>query len=133
MMNKNFIIYLVVFGVFYVLGVYTHSCILENKGIKLVFSLQNIYLFHALFSLMVCVVFKILSKNHNILQQLGYIYLGTLFLKIIVFSILFYNPIFTTENLEKTQSISLLIPIAIFLSLEVFFIAKIISKNHSIK
>jgi len=132
-MIKDFIKYVVVFGVFYVLGLHIHMYMLEEKSINLIFSLQSIYLFHLLFSLVVCVVFNILSNNKKILEQLGYIYLGVLLLKIIVFSIIFYNPVFTTENLTKTQSISLLIPIAIFLTIEVFFIVRIIGKNHSIK
>ena len=128
-MFKKFIEYTISFGVLFFLGLYIQSYYVEKQSITLFFSLVKVYLFHFIFSLLVCGVFFILSSKEKLFQQLGFIYLGVLMLKIILFCGVFYNPIFTIEKLPKIDSISLLIPIALFLILEVFFIAKILNKK----
>ena len=128
-MSKRIIVQIIVFAIIFFLGLNLHVYINEEQNVSLIFSLKNVYLFHAVFSLLVCIVFGVLSSNEKIFQQLGFIYLGVLILKIVVFSIVFYNPVLSEENLSKTDSAALLIPIAIFLIVEVYFVAKILNKK----
>ncbi|MEM6685821.1 MAG: DUF6168 family protein [Bacteroidota bacterium] len=132
-MTRQIFIYFLAFGLLFFLGDFAHAYVLENQGISLDFSLRNMYAFHAFFSLQLCVVFALLSNNEKLRPQLGFIYLGSFVLKIILFCILFYNPLFTVEKLSNAQRISLAIPMVTFLILEVYFIIKILNKNHSTK
>jgi len=88
-----------------------------------------VYLFHLGFSMLICINFKLLSSVNKIADQLGFIYLGTLLLKLVLFSIIFYQSIFTEEELSKISRISLLIPALIFLLTEAIFVAKILNKR----
>lgn len=132
-MTRQILIYFLAFGLLFFLGDFTHNYVIENQGISLGFSLQNMYAFHAFFSLQLCIVFSLLSNNEKLRPQLGFIYLGSFVLKIIVFCALFYNVLFFGEKLTRPQRISLIIPMLLFLILEVYFIIKILNKNHSPK
>lgn len=128
-MSKRIIIQIVTFGVLFFVGLHLHEYINKNNGVSLIFSLHNVYLFHAIFSLIVCVVFGVLSYKEKMFQQLGFIYLGVLIFKIVVFSIVFYKPVLSVEDLSKTDSAALLVSLAIFLIAEVYFVAKILNKK----
>lgn len=129
-MIKNFIIFIVVFFVLYIIGYNIHQFILLDKGIYLDFSLEKIYLFHAVFSALICINFLMFSTVDKIFEQLGFIYLATIVLKLILFCIIFYKPIFTVENLSFDARFSLFIPMIIFLLTEAFFVAKILKKKE---
>ena len=104
------------------------SCYFQE--ISLSFSLKKVYLFHTVFSLLICVNFKLLSTVNKIYDQLGFIYLGTILLKLILFCLIFYKSIFTEEELTSTARISLFIPMIIFLSTEAVFVTKILNKKQ---
>jgi hypothetical protein len=72
----------------------------------------------------------VLSNVDKIFEQLGFIYLGTIVLKLLVFCITFYKSIFTEESLSFTARLSLLIPMVLFLLTEAFFVTKILKKNQ---
>ena len=129
-MIKNFITYTLTCISLYILGLFLHNTYLETKAILLPFSLQKIYLFHSGFSLIVCVNLLVLSNVNKILDQLGFIYLGTILLKIVLFSIIFYKSIITNEILEFSARISLIIPLLIFLLTEAFFVVRILQKKE---
>lgn len=129
-MIKNFITYTLTCISLYILGLFLHNTYLETKAILLPFSLQKIYLFHSGFSLIVCVNLLVLSNVNKILDQLGFIYLGTILLKIVLFSIIFYKSIITNEILEISARISLIIPLLIFLLTEAFFVVRILQKKE---
>jgi hypothetical protein len=61
-------------------------------------------------------------------EQIGLIYLATLFFKIIFFAILFKSTMFSEVPLPQSDRISMLVPLGVFLSVEVFFISKILKK-----
>lgn len=129
MIKSIFIYFLLFFGVFF-LSFSLHQNYIEKQAITLPFSLKQVYVFHLGFSLLVCVNFKLFSNVDKIFSQLGFIYLGTLFLKIVLFCALFYRPIFKEENLPQIARVSLLIPVFIFLLTEAFFVAKILNKKE---
>lgn len=129
MIKSIFIYFLLFFGIFF-LGFSLHENYIVKQSIILPFSLQEVYLFHLVFSLLVCVNLKLFSTVDKIFSQLGFIYLGTLFLKIVLFSAIFYQPIFKEENLSRIARMSLLIPVLIFLLTEAFFVTKILNKKE---
>ena len=132
-MIRQIFIYMLAFGMLFFLGEYIHNYYIESQEIALGFSLRSMYAFHAFFSLQLCIVFALLSTNEKLNPQLGFIYLASFALKIIVFCIFFYNPVITAENLSRTQQVSLLIPMLLFLILEVYFIVRIFNETHSLK
>ncbi|MDX6745596.1 DUF6168 family protein [Polaribacter sp. PL03] len=129
-MIKSIINTLLAFIILAIVGFYIHTFILENEGIITPFSIKKLYLFHAGFSILVCVNLQLLSTVNKISEQLGFIYLGTLLLKIMLFSATFYNVLIKGENLAIATKISLLIPTFIFLLTEVFFVSKILNKKQ---
>ncbi|MFK7746768.1 MAG: DUF6168 family protein [Kordia sp.] len=132
-MLREIFIYITAFGLLFFLGDFAHNYYIENQEITLGFSLRNMYAFHAFFSLQICIIFALLSANEKLRPQLGFIYLGSFVLKILVFCAVFYSLLFVGEKLSNTQRISLIIPMIVFLILEVYFMIKILNKNHSQK
>ena len=127
-MAKNLITYILVFASVGVLSYLLHNNFIEEKNISLPFSLKKVYLFFVFFSLVICYLFKIGSVINKIKEQLGFIYLGTIIFKITVFAVIFYKSVFEVD-LSNAQRIALIIPMAIFLFIEVFFVAKILNKT----
>ncbi|PQJ79848.1 DUF6168 family protein [Polaribacter porphyrae] len=128
-MIKQLILYSAIFLLLYLVGYHIHNNYLVNNTINFPFSIKKVYLFHLGFSLLICVNFTLLSTVDKIFQQLGFIYLVTLVLKLVLFCIIFYKSIINQENLALTARISLLIPTIIFLLTEVIFVAKILNKK----
>jgi hypothetical protein len=128
-MSKSFLIYFLVFFSLYFIGFNSHQFILEKYSLSAPFSLQKVYLFHFGFSLLICMSFKYFSSVDKIFQQLGFIYLIPIFLKIILFSAIFYKSLFNEGDFPFFSKVSLFIPAIIFLSTEVIFITKILSRK----
>ena len=128
-MIKTIFLYSFIFFTLYFVSFSLHNHFLEENQVLLHFSLKKVYLFHLGFSMLICINFKLLSSVNKIVDQLGFIYLGTLLLKIVLFSIIFYQSIFTEEELSKISRISLLIPALIFLLTEAIFVSKILNKR----
>lgn len=128
-MSKQLFFQFSIFFVLYFTSFFLHEFTLEKLEIEIAFSLKKVYLFHLGFSLLICVNFTIFSTVDKIFQQLGFIYLATIFLKIVVFNVIFYNPIFSKENLDFASRISFFIPMIVFLSTEAVFVVKILNKK----
>ncbi|PQJ76867.1 DUF6168 family protein [Polaribacter glomeratus] len=129
-MIKTLFLYTVVFFSIFLVCFSLNENILEKQQIILPFSLRKVYLFHLGFSLLICVNFKVLSSVDKIFSQLGFIYLGALLFKILLFCAIFYQPIFNEENLSQIARLSLLTPTLLFLLTEAFFVAKILNKQE---
>jgi len=129
-MIKTISIYTFVFFSLFMISLFLHESMMEKQAIILPYSLRKVYLFHLSFSLLICVNFKLFSTVDKIFEQLGFIYLGTLLLKIILFYAIFYRAIFADENLTQTARLSLFLPLIIFLLTEVIFVAKVLVKKE---
>lgn len=128
-MIKSILLYIIVFSSLFFISFNLHEDFLQQKEIILPFTLKKIYLFHLGFSLLICINLKWLSTVDNFFYQLGFVYLGAIFLKIILFLAIFYQPIFLKENRSQIANLSLIIPLFIFLLTEAIFIAKILNKK----
>lgn len=128
-MIKSILLYLITFSSLFLMSFFLHEYYLNQKELILPFSLKKVYLFHAGFSLLICVNLRLLSTVDKIFYQLGFIYLGCLFLKIIFFCVVFYKSLFNDEILTEIAKISLILPMFIFLLTEAIFIARILNKK----
>ncbi|WP_439130110.1 DUF6168 family protein [Polaribacter sp.] len=129
-MIKSILLYTAVFFFIFFISFFLHENYIENKDISLAFSLKKVYQFHLGFSLLVCCNLHFFSTVDKFFEQLGFVYLGTVVLKLILFCIIFYNPIFTEDNLSMPSRVSLFIPMFIFLLTEAVFVAKILMKKQ---
>jgi hypothetical protein len=120
-----------VFLSLFFISLHLNESYIEKQDIILPFSLRKVYLFHLGFSLLVCINFKALSVVDKIFEQLGFIYLFTLFLKIILFVAIFYKVLFTEESLTQVARVSLFIPMFIYLLTEAVFVTKILNKKNT--
>jgi hypothetical protein len=126
-------VYLLFFGLLLGLSISVHLYLLGEKINDVSFSLVYVYLFHAIFSFLLCSIFLVLGTSEKWQAQLGFLYLGALIFKVLLFSVIFSSTLFGEEVLTLTEKISLLIPVFIFLVPEVYFISKILMKIDSIK
>ena len=129
-MIRSIIAYAAIFFCIFIISFSLHEYLLEERQIILPFSLKKVYLFHLGFSLIICTNFVAISRVEKIFDQLGYIYLDTILLKLIIFIATFYKSIITGETLPFITRISLLIPMIIFLFIEAIIVAKILKKNQ---
>lgn len=107
-----------------------HNNYLVNNHLSIPFNLQDVYLFFAIFSMVLCLLFLFGSVINKVKEQLGFVYLATILLKILFFSGLFYNQVFVVD-LSVFQRLTLLIPMGLLLIIEVIFVAQILKKNLS--
>ena len=128
-MIKSILLYFITFSSLFLVSFFLHEYYLDKKELIIPFSLQKVYLFHAGFSLLICVNFRLLANVDNIFSQLGFIYLGCLFFKIILFCVVFYKSLFNDTILTEIAKISLILPMFIFLLTEAIFIARILNKK----
>ena len=129
-MIKGIFTYATVFFSLFFLSFFLHEIYIEKQAIILPFSLKKVYLFHLGFSLLICSNFLLFSSVDKIFEQLGFIYLATIVLKLVLFCIIFYKPLFTGESLFFDARFSLFIPMIIFLLTEACFVVKILKKKE---
>ncbi|WP_343328347.1 DUF6168 family protein [Polaribacter staleyi] len=128
-MIKSILVFSIVFFTLFLLSLTIHQYFIEEQQITLPYSLKKVYLFHLAFSLLICTNFLIFSRVPKIFEQLGFIYLGTILLKLTLFSIIFYKSIFPENELSFSERLSLFIPAIVFLLTEAVFVAKILKKK----
>ncbi|RMB57983.1 hypothetical protein EAX61_10170 [Dokdonia sinensis] len=94
------------------------------------FNLYNVYAFQAIASLILVVSVELLaSLTNQYKDQLGFLYLGSMAVKIMMFCVIFRGILFSSVVLSKADSLSLLIPIFIFIFFEVLVIVKILNRS----
>lgn len=129
-MVKKILLYTVIAIVLFLIAYNVHFYFTTNLNIHHPFRVWDVYLFQAVASLLLVIAFELLaSLTTKYKDQLGFIYLASIALKVMLFCILFREVLFSSVILSKSDSLSLLIPIFIFLFYEVFFIAKILNRS----
>ncbi|MAP81662.1 MAG: hypothetical protein CL526_11310 [Aequorivita sp.] len=131
MLLKNILYYTLICGLVLAGSYAVHNFILNQNNVEHPFSLWNIYLFQGIATLVLCIAFEFISqKSQQLRDQLGFLYLGAMALKVGLFCMVFSNILFSSLVLSRTDSLSLLIPVFLFLFLEVLIIVKILNRNH---
>ncbi|SNR24883.1 hypothetical protein SAMN04488009_0322 [Maribacter sedimenticola] len=129
-MLKNILILLVVFIFVGTTSYFIHFYTLVNEG-SFKPLLEKAYLFHGFFSLGMLILFTILAQFKKFFDQLGFIYMGLLVFKIVIFTSLFYPQLLGDNLLPRFYRASLLIPVIVFLPLEVIFISKLMRSKKA--
>lgn len=129
-MIKKIVFYIISFLVLFTVSSSVHVFIFNSMALNLSIPLVSVYLFHFVISLFICVGFALLEATHKWSHQLGFVYLFTFIGKLILFALFFNYTLFKKENLSLVEGVNLLIPLFLFLFLEVYFISKIISKKQ---
>lgn len=127
-MFKGILRYILSFGLLFLVGFYVHDRILASAVKTLEFSLFDVYSINAIFSFGICALLLALSFLPQFADQIGFLYLGGFLLKFFVFAAVFRGVILGENALSVTDSTSLLVPIILFLALEVYFVAKILKE-----
>lgn len=130
-MIKSVIVYGISFAVLFFVSLWLHNYIIDYYAISIRFQLKPVYIFFVLASFLICTLFKAFTFFEKTKEQLGFLFLFTLFLKIIIFSIVFYNSIVGLQDITKIESLNLLIPLFIFLALEVLFVSSLLNQKPS--
>lgn len=73
-------------------------------------------------------LFAYLDYAATLKNQLGLVYLAALFLKIIFFVIVFKDVVLGDVLIPRIERLSMLVPLVLFLFVEVFFISKILKR-----
>ncbi|MCG2429998.1 DUF6168 family protein [Aequorivita xiaoshiensis] len=131
MLQKKILHYTLLCGLVLIAGYAIHNFILEQLNIEHPFNLWHIYLFQGIATLILCINFEFISqKMQQLKDQLGFFYLAAMAVKVGLFSLFFKDILFSSLVLSKTDSLSLLIPVFLFLFLEVLIIVKILNRNN---
>lgn len=129
-MSKDIFKYVLVFTFLFLIGFYTHQFLAQLLELKFTFSIEKVYFFHAFFSALICVNLRVFSNFENLFPQLGFIYLSTLVLKLVLFVVFFYDPLFVANSFSIAEKGALFIPLFIFLLVEAVFVLKILNQKE---
>ncbi|SRR5690606_15451604 len=131
MLSKKILYYTLLSFLFFAVGYAIHSFLLSYFEVFHPFTLWKIYLFQCVATLILCICFEVIfRKSKKYRDQLGFLYLGATVLKVAIFCMFFSSILFSSLVLSKLDSLSLLVPIFLFLSLEVVIIVKILNRNQ---
>ncbi|WP_432422804.1 DUF6168 family protein [Zobellia alginiliquefaciens] len=128
-MIKQIVQYIVVFILVGATSFFLHQFLLTDDNLDFNELLQKAYIFHFVFSLSVIIAFQLLSKSEKVFVQLGFIYMGLLVFKIAAYTAMCYPQLMGDQYLPRFYRASLLIPVFVFLVLEVFFVSKIMQRR----
>ncbi len=124
-MTKRFLRFTVIFISVSILLYISHKYLLSFAGATLSYTLLDIYLFHFIASFSICAIVEWLSSK--LPNQVGYIYLSTIFIKIGVFVLIFKPIIFGVEDLPMSERFSIIVPMFIYLIIEVIYSGSIMN------
>ncbi|WP_179317137.1 DUF6168 family protein [Winogradskyella undariae] len=129
-MIKSLMLYTASFAVLFLIIHFSQEFVLNESNNTVRFNLWGTNVFLVVASLLICVHLKLFSTIKSLQPQLGFIYLPTLFIKGGLFFLAFKSSIFSLETLTMVERLSLLVPLLLFLGLEVFFVVKILAQNE---
>ena len=124
-MFKKIGIYIVVFVLVGTTSYFIHLFLLGEIDIAFKALLKKSYTFHFCFSLVLLTIFQLVARFNKLFEQLGFMYMALLVVKIVIFAGLFYPQLLGDNLLPRFYRASLLIPVIVFLPLEVIFISKL--------
>lgn len=113
-----------------VVAYFLHQFILSQLNIDLPFTLANFYIFCAIACLIISLSFIALHETMpELFNKLGLFFLGAILVKIVLLSAVFKEYLFSENIYSRTERLSMLIPIALFLIYEVAVMVKILKKQ----
>ena len=123
-MIKRIILVLIAIVLLFIISYTLHYSLLNQE---LVFSLFNIYVFHAICATLIYICVEIVADK--LPNQAGYAYLMLMCFKIGAFVLIFQASVFSIEVLSQTQRVALVAPLFIFLIAEAIAVAKLLNSK----
>lgn len=123
-MIKRILFYTLILVVSFIASFFLHNAMISKD---LPFSLFNNYLFHATAAIIVYAIIELMAEK--LPSQAGYAYLAAIFIKMGVFMLFFQESIFGNENLIKSDKLSLIIPLFLFLIIEAIGVSKLLNSK----
>lgn len=124
-MVKRVLSFLWVAIAIFVVGFLLHNYLLQHYELSLRYNLFSVYLFHFVASFVVYLLLEVVYSY--VPDQVGYGFLMGGFIKIGVFVLVFQTPIFYTENMPFYERLPLILPLFLFLGVEVWSITKLLN------
>jgi len=129
-MTKKIVIYVIISILLLCIAYYIHTTTFTHFANKAPIPLEKVYAFFVGFYIILGVSFSFLYTKTSFKDQLGFLYLASVVLKIILFSIIFSKQLFMIDSSFPRQSaVNLLIPIILTLIAEVFIISKLLNNS----
>ncbi|MAD97454.1 MAG: hypothetical protein CMB99_09035 [Flavobacteriaceae bacterium] len=128
-MIKKLLLPTIVLALLFLTGAWVHNYVAGQSELQLPFSIEKAYQFHFIFSLLLVIHFEFLSRIKNLRPQLGFIYLVSVVLKLVLVGYVFKDVLIDQEVIALSTKLALLIPSLLFLFAEVIFISKIILRK----
>ena len=126
-MVKRIITFIVAVIILFIAAFYLNKMMLAERYELLRFSLFKVYLFHVIASAIVYACIE--GVAYRMADNAGYVYLGTVFLKIGFFVLIFPMAISGEVKLELFEKLSFIVPLFLFLGLEGLFIGKLLNSK----
>ncbi|QXP73234.1 hypothetical protein H0I31_05935 [Tenacibaculum sp. AHE15PA] len=126
-MIKRILFFLTAIFIVFAVSYFPHDYILQTKEISLSYSLFSIYLFHLIATMIVYAIVELVASK--LINQAGYAYLASVFLKIGFFVLIFKVSVFANEELTQPERFSLVIPLFIFLISEAIAVSKLLTSK----
>ncbi len=127
-MIKRIIVCILLLSTVAFIGSYAHQFVLSNQLLVPSFSLEKIYWFFAIATIIIYTLIELVCIQMP--KQAGFVYLATLFLKIGVFVMVFKDEVFLKEKLAMFEKGIVLIPLFLYLIIEVLAVSKQLSKDQ---
>lgn len=127
-MVKRIIIYSATILLLFFIGYFLNDFLIEKNNVQLSFNLFQVYLFHALASLIIYILVELVVTQ--LPNETGYLYLALTMIKLGLFVLIFQNDIFSETPLIKAEKVSLVAPLFIFLITETLGVAKLLNNKQ---
>ena len=132
-MYKRIAVYILSFLLFIVLAFSVHTYVFTEFAERSPIKLEALYAFHTFFTLALVIVLTYLMFQDKFKDQIGFFYLASMMVKIILFCIVFKAQIFNDRSFSNQEGVNLLIPIGLALFFEILFLSRLLNKNHPTK
>lgn len=105
-----------------------HQAILESYSLVVQFSVLNVYLFHAVAAIVVYITIEFIYAR--LPTQAGLFFLVGIMVKGGFFFLMFYKEFAMLDQMEMFEKYALLIPLFLFLLIEIIFLSKLLNSYH---
>ncbi|CAM1358428.1 conserved membrane hypothetical protein [Tenacibaculum litopenaei] len=126
-MTKRILIFIGVMTALFGLSYGIHSFILNAQEASVSYSLLGVYIFHLIAAMFLYGIVELVAKF--LPDQAAYAYLGSIFIKIGFFVLIFKASVFSNVELPMPERLSLIVPLFLFLFAEAIFIAKLLNNK----
>ncbi|WP_460220460.1 DUF6168 family protein [Psychroserpens sp. MEBiC05023] len=132
-MTKLVLIYIglflaVIFGAYMV-----HTNVFVDFASSSPIQLEALYGFHTVFTFLLTLSLSLLLFNNKFKDQIGFLYLASMVLKLLLFCIIFKKYIFNDNSFTNIESFNILIPMLLALFFEMLFLSKLLNNFDALK